>query len=162
GTILCITAPTLELLVTGRFLQGVSSAVFALAYIVLNENLQVKVFGTSVGIIAAINGGIGGVDGWVGGLMAETLGFRSIFVVVLVLTAVAALCILRLVPAGIRGAMGWWGFTPSVWPPPTRTSSKGRMCWMPMRGSMSEMKRPTPRRALMRPSSSSSMRASGA
>ena len=49
----------------------------------------------------------------VGGLMAETLGFRSIFVVVLVLTAVAALCILRLVPAGrpsgIRGAMDWWG-----------------------------------------------------
>jgi len=113
GTILCITAPTLELLVTGRFLQGVSSAVFALAYIVLSENLQARVFGTSVGIIAAINGGIGGVDGWVGGLMAETLGFRSIFVVVLALTAVAALCILRLVPAGrpsgIRGAMDWWG-----------------------------------------------------
>lgn len=113
GTILCISAPTLELLVTGRFLQGVSSAVFALAYIVLSENLQAKVFGTSVGIIAAINGGVGGVDGWVGGLMAETLGFRSIFVVVLVLTAVAALCILRLVPAGrpagVRGAMDWWG-----------------------------------------------------
>ncbi|WP_285249267.1 MFS transporter [Pseudarthrobacter sp. efr-133-R2A-89] len=113
GTILCITAPTLELLVTGRFLQGVSSAVFALAYIVLSENLQARVFGTSVGIIAAINGGIGGVGGWVGGLMAETLGFRSIFAVVLVLTAVAALCILRLVPAGrpqgIRGATDWWG-----------------------------------------------------
>jgi len=72
GTILCIAAPTLPLLVTGRFLQGVSSAVFALAYIVLSENLQAKVFGTSVGIIAAINGGIGGVDGYVGGLMAET------------------------------------------------------------------------------------------
>jgi len=103
GTILCITAPTLEMLVTGRFLQGVSSAVFALAYIVLSENLQAKVFGTSVGIIAAINGG----------LMAETLGFRSIFVVVLVLTVIAALCILRLVPAGrpsgIRGTMDWWG-----------------------------------------------------
>lgn len=73
---------------------------FALAYIVLNENLQAKVFGTSVGIIAAINGGVGGVDGYVGGLMAETLGFRSIFVVVLVLTAIAAVCIFRLVPAG--------------------------------------------------------------
>lgn len=113
GTILCIAAPTLELLVIGRFLQGVSSAVFALAYIVLSENLQARVFGTSVGIIAAVNGGIGGVDGWVGGLMAETLGFRSIFVVVLVLTVIAALCILRLVPAGrpagIRGAMDWWG-----------------------------------------------------
>ena len=113
GTILCITAPTLPLLVTGRFLQGVSSAVFALAYIVLSENLQAKVFGTSVGIIAAINGGVGGVDGYVGGLMAETLGFRSIFVVVLVLTAVAAGCIIRIVPAGrpqgVRGAMDWWG-----------------------------------------------------
>jgi MFS family permease len=43
GTILCITAPTLPLLVTGRFLQGVSSAVFALAYIVLSENLHAKV-----------------------------------------------------------------------------------------------------------------------
>lgn len=113
GTVLCIAAPTLPLLVTGRFLQGVSSAVFALAYIVLSENLQAKVFGTSVGIIAAINGGVGGVDGYVGGLMAETLGFRSIFVVVLVLTAIAALCIFRLVPAGrpagVRGAMDWWG-----------------------------------------------------
>lgn len=113
GTILCIAAPTLPVLVAGRFLQGVSSAVFALAYIVLSENLQACVFGTSVGIIAAINGGIGGVDGYVGGLMAETLGFRSIFVVVLVLTAVAAGCILKTVPKGrpqgVRGAMDWWG-----------------------------------------------------
>lgn len=113
GTLLCIAAPTLPLLVAGRFLQGVSSAVFALAYIVLSENLHARLFGTSVGIIAAINGGIGGVDGYVGGLMAETLGFRSIFVVVLVLTAVAAGCILKTVPKGrphgVRGAMDWWG-----------------------------------------------------
>lgn len=113
GTLLCIAAPTLPLLIAGRFLQGVSSAVFALAYIVLSENLQARVFGTSVGIIAAINGGVGGVDGYVGGLMAETLGFRSIFVVVLVLTAIAAACIIKTVPAGrpqgVRGAMDWWG-----------------------------------------------------
>jgi predicted MFS family arabinose efflux permease len=113
GTILCIAAPTLPLLIAGRFLQGVSSAVFALAYIVLSENLHARVFGTSVGIIAAINGGVGGVDGYFGGLMAETLGFRSIFVVVLVLTAIAAACILKTVPKGrpqgVRGAMDWWG-----------------------------------------------------
>ncbi|MBT2534607.1 MFS transporter [Arthrobacter sp. ISL-69] len=113
GTLLCIAAPTVPLLIAGRFLQGVSSAVFALAYIVLSENLHARVFGTSVGIIAAINGGVGGVDGYVGGLMAETLGFRSIFVVVLVLTAIAAGCILKIVPngrpRGVRGAMDWWG-----------------------------------------------------
>lgn len=113
GTLLCIAAPTLPVLVAGRFLQGVSSAVFALAYIVLSENLHARLFGTSVGVIAAINGGVGGVDGYVGGLMAETLGFRSIFVVVVVLTAVAAGCILKTVPKGrpqgVRGAMDWWG-----------------------------------------------------
>ncbi|MDQ0029680.1 MFS transporter [Arthrobacter bambusae] len=113
GTILCVAAPTLPILIAGRFLQGVSSAVFALAYIVLSENLNARVFGTSVGIIAAINGGIGGVDGYFGGLMSETLGFRSIFVVVLILTAIAAACILKTVPKGlpqgIRGAMDWWG-----------------------------------------------------
>lgn len=113
GTLLCIAAPTLPVLIAGRFLQGVSSAVFALAYIVLSENLNARVFGTSVGIIAAINGGVGGVDGYVGGLMAETLGFRSIFAVVLVLTAIAAACIIKTVPAGrpqgVRGAMDWWG-----------------------------------------------------
>jgi predicted MFS family arabinose efflux permease len=75
--------------------------------------LQARVYATSVGNIAAINGGVGGADGYVGGLMAETLGFRSIFVVVLVLTAIAAGCILKTVPKGRpqggRGAMDWWG-----------------------------------------------------
>ncbi|WGW11620.1 MFS transporter [Saxibacter everestensis] len=113
GTILCIAAPTLPLLVAGRFLQGVSSAVFALAYIVLNENLNAGIFGTSVGILAAVNGGVGGVDGYFGGLMAETFGFRSIFVVVLILTAIAVGCVIKVVPggrpSGSRGGMDWWG-----------------------------------------------------
>ncbi|MBT2513457.1 MFS transporter [Arthrobacter sp. ISL-30] len=113
GTILCIVAPTLPILVTGRFLQGVSSAVFALSYIVLNENLPARLFGTSVGIIAAVNGGVGGVDGYFGGLMAETLGFQSIFVAVLVLTVIAVVCVLKVVPNGrpatTTGSMDWWG-----------------------------------------------------
>ncbi|MET3142768.1 hypothetical protein [Pseudarthrobacter sp. S6] len=87
------------LLITGRSLQGVSSAGFALAYIVLNENLQARVFGTSVGIIAAINGGVGG---YVGQLMAQPLGFRSMFAVVLVLTAIAATCIIEITTRGIQ------------------------------------------------------------
>lgn len=113
GTVLCLLAPTLPLLIVGRFLQGVSSAVFALAYIVLRENLDARMFGTSVGILAAVNGGVAGFDGYVGGLMTEAFGFRSIFLVVLGLTAVAALCIVAVVPAGrpssSDGHMDWWG-----------------------------------------------------
>lgn len=49
GTVLCLLAPTLPLLIVGRFLQGVSSAVFALAYIVLRENLDARMFGRRSG-----------------------------------------------------------------------------------------------------------------
>ncbi|WP_342450449.1 MFS transporter [Arthrobacter pigmenti] len=115
GTVLCLLAPTLPLLIVGRFLQGVSSAIFALAYIVLRENLDSRMFGTSVGILAAVNGGVAGFDGYVGGLMTEAFGFRSIFLVVLGLTAIAAVCILAVVPGGrapsssSTGRMDWWG-----------------------------------------------------
>jgi len=113
GTVLCIFAPSLPLLVAGRFMQGVSSAIFALSYIVLNEYLPARLFGTSIGIIAAINGGVGGVDGYFGGLMAETLGFQSIFVAVLVLAAIAVVCVIKVVPGGksavAPGRMDWWG-----------------------------------------------------
>ncbi len=113
GTVLCVVAPSLPLLVAGRFMQGVSSAIFALSYILLNENLPARLFGTSVGIIAAINGGVGGVDGYFGGLMAETLGFQSIFVAVLVLAVIAAVCVIKVVPGGrpetATGRMDWWG-----------------------------------------------------
>ncbi len=113
GTILCIVAPTLPLLVIGRILQGAGGAMFTLAYIVLNENLNARVFGVSLGIVAAISGGVGGLDGFAGGLLGEALGFRSIFVVVLVVAAIAAVCILKVVPKGrpqgVSGSMDWWG-----------------------------------------------------
>ncbi len=118
GSVLCLFAPSLPLLVVGRFLQGVSSAIFALAYIVLRENLDARSFGTSVGIIAAVNGGIAGFDGYAGGLMTEAFGFQSIFLVVLALAAIAAVCIIRFVPARSTasasgnistGSMDWWG-----------------------------------------------------
>ena len=85
---------------------------FTLAYIVLNENLNARVFGVSLGIVAAISGGVGS-DGFAGGTPTEALGFRSIFVVVLVVAAIAAVCILKVVPQGrpqgVSGSMDWSG-----------------------------------------------------
>ncbi|WP_344882109.1 MFS transporter [Zhihengliuella alba] len=113
GTVLCLVAPTLELLLAGRFLQGFSSAIFALSYIVMQENLSRRAFGTAVGVLASVNGGVAGFDGYLGGLMTESLGFRSIFWVILGLAAVAAVAVLRVVPAkhaqAATGRMDWWG-----------------------------------------------------
>lgn len=113
GTILCIFAPNLSVLLIGRVLQGASSAAFQLAYIVLNESISPKVFGTMLGIITAVNGGVGGVDGYIGGLLTENFGFRSIFVVVFVVGLIGlagvALVVPKGKPASTTGTMDWAG-----------------------------------------------------
>lgn len=113
GTVLCLFAPNLTVLLIGRVLQGASSAAFQLAYIILSESLSAKVFGTTLGIITAVNGGVGGVDGYLGGLMSDTFGFRSIFVVILVVVVLAIVCVAVVIPASDTGVstgrMDWWG-----------------------------------------------------
>ena len=113
GTLLCLFAPNLTVLLIGRVLQGASSAAFQLAYVILSESLSAKVFGTTLGIITAVNGGVGGVDGYIGGLLSETFGFRSIFVVIFLVGLMAIVCVARVIPASAGGAstgkMDWWG-----------------------------------------------------
>lgn len=113
GTVLCILAPNLPVLLAGRALQGASSAAFQLAYIILSETLSAKVFGTTLGIITAVNGGVGGVDGYIGGLMTENLGYRSIFVAVFVVGLIGLAGVAFVVPKGrpaaTTGTMDWAG-----------------------------------------------------
>lgn len=113
GTVLCIFAPNLPILLVGRALQGASSAAFQLAYIILSESLSAKIFGVTLGIITAVNGGVGGVDGYIGGLLVENYGFRSIFIVILAVGILAILCVIATVPKDgpvvTKGKMDWWG-----------------------------------------------------
>ncbi|MGN7950335.1 MFS transporter [Microbacterium sp. 22215] len=113
GTLMCMFAPNLPLLLVGRVLQGASSAAFQLAYIILSESLSAKVFGTTLGIITAVNGGVGGVDGYIGGVLVESFGFRSIFVVIFIVGLIAILCVTLTVPKDgpvvTSGKMDWWG-----------------------------------------------------
>lgn len=113
GTILCVFAPNLPTLLAGRVLQGASSAAFQLAYVILNERLSAKVFGTALGVITSINGGVGGLDGYLGGRLSDTLGYRSIFVVILLVCIAAIGCVALFLPDTDRpatsGHMDWWG-----------------------------------------------------
>ncbi|WP_329165698.1 MFS transporter [Streptomyces sp. NBC_01267] len=113
GTILCIAAPNLPVLLTGRVLQGASSSAFQIAYVVLNERLSKKVFAAALGVITAINGGVGGVDGLFGGWLSDAFGYRSIFAVILVVGIAAAGCVALVLPKDgppvTAGRMDWWG-----------------------------------------------------
>jgi MFS family permease len=79
GTLICIFATSLPLLLFGRVIQGLSSAAFQLAYIVLVETLSAAQFGVALGVITAINGGFGGVDGYLAGIIARFYGYRAVF-----------------------------------------------------------------------------------
>ncbi|MEU6116869.1 MFS transporter [Streptomyces sp. NPDC047117] len=122
GTVLAVCAPNAAVLIAGRILQGASGATFQLTYLVLRDTLSPQRFGTAMGLTTAINGGVGGVDGFLGGLLADRLGFRWIFAVILVVGLAAIALLHRVLPAdapeaadadgdeaGRPGRMDWWG-----------------------------------------------------
>ncbi|GAA1061631.1 MFS transporter [Agromyces bracchium] len=111
GTALCWLAPNFELLLLGRVIQGVCGGSFQLSAMILSENLDRKRFAASLGILTAVNGGVGGFDGYVAGLLTQEWGFRSIFAVIFA-TALVAIIFVR--------------FTVPKQPPPITT---GRMDW---------------------------------
>lgn len=113
GTLLTIFSPNLVLLLIGRALQGLSSATFQLSYLILDEALDARSFGVALGVITAFNGGVGGVDGVIGGLLVEHFGYRSLFVVILVLVIISFIAVLvafpKNMPASSTGRFDWWG-----------------------------------------------------
>ena len=113
GTILCVIAPNLTVLLAGRLMQGCSSAAFQITYLLLREMLQKELFGVSLGVITAISGGAGGIDGYLGGLLAGRFGFRSVFVAILLVGVLAigtaAWQLPRDEPVDRSGRMDWAG-----------------------------------------------------
>lgn len=113
GTIVCIFATNLATLLIGRVLQGASGATFQITYVFLKEKLNAKTFGIVLGILTAVNGGVGGFDGYLGGLLSDNYGYQSIFVVILAVIVLTLIGVLLVVPkedaAVTTGKMDWWG-----------------------------------------------------
>jgi predicted MFS family arabinose efflux permease len=114
GTMLCIASTTLGLMVIGRILQGGSVITFGLAFMIMREHLSGPAFGTCCGLVTAINGGVAGFDSLLGGVMVDRLGYRSIFVLSLVVGVTALVFAWKAVPVDHReradtDRMDWWG-----------------------------------------------------
>lgn len=113
GTIVCIFATNLTTLLIGRVLQGASGATFQITYVFMKEKLDAKTFGVVLGVLTAVNGGVGGFDGYLGGLLSDNYGYQSIFVVILAVIILTFISVLFVVPkeeaAVTTGKMDWWG-----------------------------------------------------
>ncbi|MDO5752933.1 MFS transporter [Arthrobacter sp.] len=113
GSIISAVAPDVSWLFVGRIIQGVSGPTVPLALIMLRSEVSdAKKYGALMGLLTAVNGGIAGIDSFVGGFMAQNYGFRSIFWLMVVLGVIAALLIVFLARESKPSAgtqMDWWG-----------------------------------------------------
>lgn len=83
------------LLFIGRIIQGVAGPTVPVCLIILRVAVpDNKRYGTLMGVITAVNGGIAGIDALAGGWLAQNFGFASVFVTMAVVAAVAAVCVI--------------------------------------------------------------------
>ncbi|MEV0123611.1 MFS transporter [Streptomyces sp. NPDC050703] len=117
GCVVAALAESVPLLFAGRVIQGVSGPTVPLCLIMLrNEVREPKRYGTLLGVITAVNGGIAGVDSLAGGYLADHHGFQSVFWAMAGVAALATLLVATLTPESRAAGpadrrMDWPGVT---------------------------------------------------
>ncbi|MEU2561599.1 MFS transporter [Streptomyces longispororuber] len=107
GCVVAALAQSVPMLFAGRVIQGVSGPTVPLCLIMLrNEVHEPKRYGTLLGVITAVNGGIAGVDSIAGGSLADHYGFQSVFWVMAVVAGLAALLVATLTPESTAATAG--------------------------------------------------------
>lgn len=85
---------SVALLFIGRTIQGVAGPTVPLCLIMLRVAVpDPKRYGTLMGVITAINGGIAGVDAIAGGWLSQNFGFDSVFWTMAVIAVIAAFAV---------------------------------------------------------------------
>ncbi|MFJ6214838.1 MFS transporter [Streptomyces sp. NPDC092296] len=113
GCVVSALAPNVTVLFIGRLIQGASGPVVPLCLIMLRvEVSEPKRYGTLLGAITAVNGGIAGVDALGGGYLADHYSFRAVFWAMAVVAAIATLLVAVMTPeskAAVASRMDWPG-----------------------------------------------------
>ncbi|MEU5579019.1 MFS transporter [Streptomyces huasconensis] len=99
GCVVAALAESVPMLFAGRVIQGVSGPTVPLCLIMLRHEVhEPKKYGTLLGVITAVNGGIAGVDSLAGGYLSDHHGFQSVFWSMAGVAAVAAVLVATLTP----------------------------------------------------------------
>ena len=116
GCVISALAPNVEVLMIGRVLQGVAGPVVPLCLIMLHQRVTEDArYARLMAILTSVNGGIAGVDAILGGWLAGNFGFRSVFVVMAVVAALAVVLVFALTQestAEETPKMDWAGVVP--------------------------------------------------
>ena len=90
GCVVSALAVNVPMLMAGRVMQGVCGPVVPMTLIMLHAKVTEDAkYARLMSILTSVNGGIGGVDAILGGWLAGTFGFRSVFWVMVGVAVVA-------------------------------------------------------------------------
>ena len=90
GCVVSALAVNVPMLMVGRVMQGVCGPVVPMTLIMLHAKVTEDAkYARLMSILTSVNGGIGGVDAILGGWLAGTFGFRSVFWVMVGVAVVA-------------------------------------------------------------------------
>ncbi len=113
GCVVAALAESVPMLFVGRVLQGASGPTVPLCLIMLRvEVTEPKRYGTLLGVITAVNGGVAGVDSLAGGFLADHHGFQAVFWAMAVVAVFATVLVATLSPESKAPAahrMDWPG-----------------------------------------------------
>ncbi|MFE3516554.1 MFS transporter [Streptomyces sp. NPDC059166] len=112
GNVVVALAPGVGFYLAGRALSGMCGAVFAFAFLILHDLLDLKTFSKALAVIAAIKAGLGGAEAVVSGSIVDTFGYRAVFWCMVAFTATAFVCVYFVVPetaASEKRRLDWKG-----------------------------------------------------
>ena len=94
GGLIAALAPNIGVLMVARAMQGIAGPTIPMTLIILRSQVKEEVrLGTLMGLLAAINGGVAGIDVILAGWMAEQWGFRSVFWLIAIIGIIATLVV---------------------------------------------------------------------
>lgn len=94
GCVISALAVNVPMLMVGRVTQGVAGPVVPMTLIMLHEKVREDTkYAKLMAILTSVNGGIGGVDAILGGWLAGTFGFRSVFWVMVAVAVIAVVLV---------------------------------------------------------------------
>ncbi|MGP5659183.1 MFS transporter [Corynebacterium falsenii] len=112
GGLVAALAPNIGVLMVARAMQGIAGPTIPLCLIILRSQVKQEVrLGTLMGLLAAVNGGVAGIDAILAGWLAEHYGFRAVFWFIAVIGAIATAAVV-------------------AWAPESKPSNNVRMDWV--------------------------------
>lgn len=94
GCAVSAIAVNVPMLMVGRVIQGVAGPIVPMTLIMLHDKVtDDKHYAQLMSILTAVNGGIGGVDAILGGWLAGTFGFRSVFWFMVAIAVIAVILV---------------------------------------------------------------------